>query len=153
MEHERPEDFFEAMAEAYCARDFKALTRFYDCPGAAYLEDDIVVWSNADSLEETLRQHCMANYALGTRSVAARVVAQSLHGRQHFSVWVNWSHKDFHGIVLFETCLRYFFRRTSTGGLVIQLVEMPDRPLVYENENIRPPFRRTRARTGKVRVV
>ncbi|WP_375229987.1 hypothetical protein [Roseobacter sp. S98] len=153
MRHSRPEDFFNSMAAAYADGDFARVAEGFDTPGAVYVEDDIIVYNDTDSLIETLRSHCEANFLLGTRRVSPKIVAQSLHGRQHFSVWVSWAHEDANGRPLFHVPMRYFFRRTPGGALSVQLVELPDRPEAYESDKVRPPFRRTRERTGRRCVV
>ncbi|WP_298844836.1 hypothetical protein [uncultured Roseobacter sp.] len=153
MHHARPEDFFSSMAAAYAEGDFETIAGGFDAPGAVYLEDDIIVWNDTASLIETLKGHCEANYQLGTRRVSPEIIAKSMYGRQHFSVWVSWAHEDSAGKLLFRASMRYFFRRRRSGALSVQLVELPDRPRAYENEGIRPPFRRTREQTGRRCVV
>lgn len=139
-----PAKMFDQISQDYAVRDFAAIASYYDLPGALYLEDEIVVWSDQSSLIRFLKQHCACNYQLGARSVQARVVAQSLQTEQHFSVWVDWAHLDQNGASVFHTQARYFCRARRDGSPAIQMVEIPERPECYDTFRIAPPFRRPR---------
>lgn len=141
-----PAEMFETISREYDAQDFAAIAWHYDLPGALYLEDEVVVWSNQSSLIKFLKQHCACNYQLGARSARAKVVAQSLQTEQHFSVWVDWEHLDQNGAIMFHTQARYFCRTGKDGHPLIQLVEIPERPSCYNSFRIAPPFRHPRMR-------
>lgn len=132
---------FEKMSQAYAVQDFDAVVQHYELPGALYMGRDIVVWQDKPSLRRFLKQHCACNYALGCRSVDARVIAQSIAHNTHFSAWVLWSHLSESGVCLFKTQVRYFLRRTDEGTILIQLAEVAERPLAYNTDTVPRPFR------------
>lgn len=140
MGYIRPQGMFDAMSQAYAARDFDGVAQFYAFPGAFYIGDDIVVWQGAEALLTFLKLHCACNYDLGVRSVAPRVVAESMAQGRHLSVWVSWVHRDHAGRSLFETQVRYFLGRSETGDLHIQIAELSERPQVYHRQGIPWPF-------------
>lgn len=132
MKHSKSAEFFDAMAQAYSDNEYGKIAQCYDEPGAIYMEDDILVWSDKADLIRFLKRHCASNYALGARGARPKVIAQSIRSKLHFSVWVVWQHLDQKGALMFETVVRYFCRETAAGELSIQLVEVPKRPRSFE---------------------
>ena len=142
MERQTATDFFDTISQDYTRQNFHQIAARYELPGALYIEDDIVVWQDHHALVGFLKEHCRCNFALGARSVRAKVIAQSINTTNNFSIWVEWQHLDHAGAQVFATQFRYFCRRAEDGSPVIQLVEVPERPAHYLQEGVPSPFGR-----------
>lgn len=124
---------FDRLSRSCHVSDFATAAACHDTPGAIYVEEDVIVWSGAEELEQILMLHRRTNRELGVVRVEARIVSEVRHSERHFSAWVEWRHFGAGGQELFVIPARHFCRIDPEGEPYIQLVEIGRLPKPYNS--------------------